>query len=178
MSGTTWQPWTPTHQALADELDRLTGVAPSASAERNLAEEDDDLSPEERVLADELDRYMKRPSREDEDRADRLARRDYTNLDAEGVSLALRLDQLTNADGPKRGRQPDCEPHRDAAHCVARPAYTSTPRPCPRPAVVAPSVAPLAFATAPKRRKPARMLMRPGGFEPPTRGLEVRRSVP
>ena len=74
------------------------GLDSGGSGARNLAAEDGDddgLTPEERALADELDRYMKKPSRENENRADRRARRDYTNHDAEGVSLALKLDSLT-----------------------------------------------------------------------------------
>ena len=55
------------------------------------------MTDEERSLADELDAYMAKPSsREDQAAADRRRSRDYTNLDSEGVSLAMRLDRLTN----------------------------------------------------------------------------------
>ena len=78
------------------QFDAYLGVAPSASDTRQLAEEADDLTAEERELAQELDRYMKKPARGDDDAADRAFRRDYTGLgSADAVSLALRLDSLT-----------------------------------------------------------------------------------
>lgn len=88
------QPWTSGQQALADDLDRLTGLERDGG-ERKYG--DDDMSDEERSLAEQFDQLMAKPtSREDEEAADRRARRDYSQFDtADAVSLAMKLDALT-----------------------------------------------------------------------------------
>jgi hypothetical protein len=91
---TTFRELTVAERSLADALDRYTGAVDDGG--RAYDDSDDDLSEEERELAEQFEAFMRKPpSGEDEAAAERAFLRNYTGLGAEGVSLALRLDSLT-----------------------------------------------------------------------------------
>ncbi len=86
MGSTGWERWTQTHQALADALDRATGV--DVDGGRDLADEEnyEGLSVWEREAARELDR-MTKVVVEDGDANDARHRRNYTHLSAEAIGF-------------------------------------------------------------------------------------------